>query len=40
MRVAMTMPHMGSEKQKNQLTFLDEVGKDLGLAFQIMDDVL
>ena len=39
-RVAMTMPHMGSEKQKNQLTVLDEVGKDLGLAFQIMDDVL
>ena len=39
-RIAMTMPHMGSEKQKNQLTVLDEIGKDLGLAFQIMDDVL
>jgi len=34
------MPHLGNEKQKNQLMILDEVGKDLGLAFQIMDDVL
>ena len=39
-QVAMTMPHLGNEKQKNQLMILDEVGKDLGLAFQIMDDVL
>ena len=39
-RVAMTMPHMGNEKQKKQLSILDEIGKDLGLAFQIMDDVL
>ena len=39
-RVAITMPHLGNEKQKNQLIILDEVGKDLGLAFQIIDDVL
>ena len=39
-RVAMTMPHLGNEKQKNQLIVLDEVGGDLGLAFQIIDDVL
>ena len=39
-RVAMTMPHLGNEKQKNQLILLDEVGRDLGLAFQIIDDVL
>ena len=39
-RVAMTMPHLGNENQKNQLMLLDEVGRDLGLAFQIIDDVL
>ena len=39
-RVAMTMPHLGNEKQKNQLIVLDEVGRDVGLAFQIIDDVL
>ena len=39
-RVAMIMPHLGNEKQKNQLIVLDEVGRDLGLAFQIIDDVL
>ena len=39
-RVAMTMPHLGNEKRKNQLIVLDEVGRDLGLAFQIIDDVL
>jgi len=39
-RVAMIMPHLGNEKQKNQLIVLDEVGRDLGLAFQIVDDVL
>jgi len=39
-RVAMTMPHLGNETQKNQLIVLDEVGRDLGLAFQIIDDVL
>jgi len=36
----LTMPHHGNQKQKNRLTVLDEVGKDLGLAFQIIDDVL
>jgi geranylgeranyl pyrophosphate synthase len=36
----MTMPHLGNETQKNQLIVLDEVGRDLGLAFQIIDDVL
>ena len=39
-RVAITMPHLGNENQKNQLEVLDEVGRDLGLAFQIIDDVL
>ena len=39
-RVATTMPHLGNENQKNQLILLDEVGRDLGLAFQIIDDVL
>ena len=36
----MTMPHLGNETQKNQLIVLDEAGRDLGLAFQIIDDVL
>jgi geranylgeranyl pyrophosphate synthase len=31
-RVAMIMPHLGNEKQKNQLIVLDEVGRDLGLV--------
>ena len=39
-QVAMTMPHLGDEEQKNKLMVLERVGKDLGLAFQIMDDVL
>jgi farnesyl diphosphate synthase len=39
-QVAMTMPHLGNEKQKNQLEVLDAVGENLGLAFQIIDDVL
>ena len=39
-RVAITMPHLGNNNQKNKLEVLDEVGKDLGLAFQIIDDVL
>ena len=39
-QVAMTMPHLGNDKQKNQLKVLDEVGENLGLAFQIIDDVL
>ena len=39
-QIAMTMPHLGNEEQKNKLMVLEGVGKDLGLAFQIMDDVL
>jgi len=39
-QVALTMPHLGVEKQKNALQVLDEIGEKLGLAFQIMDDVL
>ena len=39
-QVAMTLPHMGLENQTNTLALLDEVGEKLGLAFQIMDDVL
>ena len=39
-QVAMTMPHLGIEQQSNQLIALDQIGKDLGLTFQIMDDVL
>ena len=39
-RVAITMPHLGNKNQKNQLEVLDDVGRDLGLAFQIIDDVL
>ena len=39
-QVAMTMPHLGNDKQKNQLEVLDEGGENLGLAFQIIDDVL
>jgi geranylgeranyl pyrophosphate synthase len=39
-QVAMTMPHLGIEKQKNALLILDEAGEKLGLAFQIIDDVL
>jgi geranylgeranyl pyrophosphate synthase len=31
---------LGNETQKNQLIVLDEAGRDLGLAFQIIDDVL
>lgn len=39
-QVALTLPHLGVEKQKNALQVLDEIGEKLGLAFQIMDDVL
>jgi geranylgeranyl pyrophosphate synthase len=34
------MPHEGEEEQTNHLAILGEIGIDLGLAFQIMDDVL
>ena len=39
-QAAVTMPHVGDEEQINQLAILGEIGIDLGLAFQIMDDVL
>ena len=39
-QVAILLPHLGDDKQKNELTTLHDIGKDLGLAFQIMDDVL
>jgi farnesyl diphosphate synthase len=39
-QAALTMPHEGEEEQTNQLAILGEIGIDLGLAFQIMDDVL
>tara|TARA_B100000941_G_scaffold242441_1_gene186229 strand:+ start:95 stop:964 length:870 start_codon:yes stop_codon:yes gene_type:complete len=39
-QVAITLPHLGNEKQENELMILSEIGKGLGLAFQIMDDVL
>ena len=39
-QVAVTMPHIGNQKQKIEYEILNEVGESLGLAFQIMDDVL
>ena len=39
-QVAISMPHLGNEKQDNIRMILHGIGKDLGLAFQIMDDVL
>ncbi len=39
-QVAITLPHLGNEKQDNERMILNDIGKSLGLAFQIMDDVL
>ena len=39
-QIAVTMPHLGNKKQENKLIILKKIGKNLGLAFQIMDDVL
>ena len=39
-QVAISLPHLGDEKQKAELMTLQDIGRDLGLAFQIMDDVL
>jgi geranylgeranyl pyrophosphate synthase len=39
-QVAITLPHMGLENQRNSLALLDDIGLKLGLAFQIIDDVL
>ncbi|MBD63340.1 MAG: hypothetical protein CMD68_04590 [Gammaproteobacteria bacterium] len=39
-QLAMTMPHLGNKKFKNELIILNKIGENLGLAFQIIDDVL
>ena len=39
-QVAISLPHLGDDKQKKELMILHDIGRDLGLAFQIMDDVL
>ena len=39
-QVAITLPHLGNDKQDNEQMILHDIGKGLGLAFQIMDDVL
>ena len=39
-QIAITMPHIGDQNQKIEYEILDEVGESLGLAFQIIDDVL
>ena len=39
-QVAITLPHIGNEKQDSERMILHDIGKSLGLAFQIMDDVL
>ena len=39
-QVAISMPHLGNAKQDDIRIILHDIGKDLGLAFQIMDDVL
>ena len=39
-QVAITLPHLGNEKHENERMILHEIGKGLGLAFQIIDDVL
>ncbi len=39
-QVAVTLPHLGNKKKDNERMILHDIGKDLGLAFQIMDDVL
>ena len=39
-QVAISLPHLGDDKQKAKLITLHDIGRDLGLAFQIMDDVL
>ena len=39
-QVAISLPHLGDDKQKTELMALHDIGRDLGLAFQIIDDVL
>ena len=39
-QVALTMPHLADRSNLTPLSILNELGQRLGLAFQIMDDVL
>ena len=39
-QVALTMPHLADRSNLTPLSILNEFGQKLGLAFQIMDDVL
>jgi len=39
-QVALTMPHLADRSNSTPLSILNELGQRLGLAFQIMDDVL
>jgi len=39
-QVALTMPYLGNEMNKKTQVLLDSLGGKIGLAFQIMDDVL
>jgi len=39
-QVALTMPHLADRSNLTPLSILNELGQKLGLAFQIMDDVL
>ena len=39
-QVALTMPHLADRSNSTPLSILNELGQTLGLAFQIMDDVL
>ena len=39
-QVALTMPHLADQSNSTPLSILNELGQTLGLAFQIMDDVL
>jgi geranylgeranyl pyrophosphate synthase len=39
-QVALTMPHLGNEIYNKTQVLLNEIGGKIGIAFQIMDDVL
>ena len=39
-QVALTMPYLGNEMHKKTQVLLNNLGEKIGLAFQIMDDVL
>ena len=39
-QVALTMPYLGNQKNKEIQLLLNNLGRNIGLAFQIMDDVL